>query len=213
MKNDFNICVEDIKDDILNYILIALESTPFSKTKFSPAELAFGINIINKYCKERLEIDRLVNLQKKIMINEYKKHFHHAENFTLYLPINSKQENLYVPRTRIIRDGFMFCPVCNSQLITNPKFMKTMCFTCRNCSYHYSDFDKVSSKVYPKLKEVDDILGGSKAWENVDSIEETCPKCEKRRAFFMQVQTRSADEPMTTFYKCCNPKCGHRWKD
>lgn len=40
---------------------------------------------------------------------------------------------------------------------------------------------------------------------------ERCPKCEHDRAYFMQIQTRSADEPMTTFYKCC--KCGHRWRE
>lgn len=42
---------------------------------------------------------------------------------------------------------------------------------------------------------------------------EPCPKCEHPRAFFMQIQTRSADEPMTTFYKCCSLQCGHRWRD
>ena len=41
----------------------------------------------------------------------------------------------------------------------------------------------------------------------------TCPKCEHKRAFFMQIQTRSADEPMTTFYKCCNMSCSHQWRD
>uniref|UniRef100_A0A674N233 DNA-directed RNA polymerase III subunit RPC10 n=1 Tax=Takifugu rubripes TaxID=31033 RepID=A0A674N233_TAKRU len=71
----------------------------------------------------------------------------------------------------------------------------------------------VNNRKYPKLKEVDDVLGGAAAWENVDSTAETCPKCEHRRAFFMQIQTRSADEPMTTFYKCCNAQCGHRWRD
>ena len=40
---------------------------------------------------------------------------------------------------------------------------------------------------------------------------ETCPKCSHAKAYFMQMQTRSADEPMTTFYKCC--ACGHRWKE
>lgn len=28
---------------------------------------------------------------------------------------------------------------------------------------------QLSTKKYPKLKEVDDVLGGSAAWENVDS--------------------------------------------
>ena len=46
---------------------------------------------------------------------------------------------------------------------------------------------KVSNKTFPKLKEVDDVLGGSAAWENVDWTETTCPKCDNDKAFFMQV--------------------------
>ena len=38
-----------------------------------------------------------------------------------------------------------------------------------------------------------------------------CPKCAHDRAYFRQLQTRSADEPMTTFYKCVS--CGKEWKD
>uniref|UniRef100_A0A7N4P8U5 DNA-directed RNA polymerase III subunit RPC10 n=1 Tax=Sarcophilus harrisii TaxID=9305 RepID=A0A7N4P8U5_SARHA len=74
-------------------------------------------------------------------------------------------------------------------------------------------YTRVTNRKYPKLKEVDDVLGGAAAWENVDSTAEPCPKCEHPRAYFMQLQTRSADEPMTTFYKCCNAQCGHRWRD
>lgn len=32
-------------------------------------------------------------------------------------------------------------------------------------------FLQISNKKYPKLKEVDDVLGGSSAWENVDSTD------------------------------------------
>ena len=82
---------------------------------------------------------------------------------------------------------------------------------------------------FPALKKVDDVLGGQEAWKNVDSTEgtteythakfmfnsspETCPKCSHPRAYFLQIQTRSADEPMTIFYKCCGPECGHQWKE
>ncbi|XP_064607079.1 transcription elongation factor A protein 1-like [Liolophura sinensis] len=37
-----------------------------------------------------------------------------------------------------------------------------------------------------------------------------CGKCLKNNCTYNQVQTRSADEPMTTFVLCNN--CGHRWK-
>lgn len=36
-----------------------------------------------------------------------------------------------------------------------------------------------------------------------------CPKCGLRKAVYYELQTRSADEPMTTFVKC---HCGHVWK-
>lgn len=37
-----------------------------------------------------------------------------------------------------------------------------------------------------------------------------CAKCKKRNCTYNQVQTRSADEPMTTFVLC--NECGNRWK-
>ena len=37
-----------------------------------------------------------------------------------------------------------------------------------------------------------------------------CYKCKKRKCTYYQLQTRSADEPMTTFVTCLN--CGNRWK-
>ena len=60
-------------------------------------------------------------------------------------------------------------------------------------------------------KKVDDIMGGDAAWDDVDKTEARCPACGHREAFFMQMQLRSADEPMTVFYKCTN--CGHRWNE
>ncbi|CAH6776601.1 unknown_gene_4455 [Phodopus roborovskii] len=82
-------------------------------------------------------------------------------------------------------------------------------FACNTCPYVHNITRKVTNRKYPKLKEVDDVLGGAAAWENVDSTAEPCPKCEHPRAYFMQLQTRSADEPMTTFYK----KCPETYKD
>ncbi|KAL7274427.1 transcription elongation factor TFIIS [Rhizina undulata] len=38
----------------------------------------------------------------------------------------------------------------------------------------------------------------------------TCGKCGKKKVSYSQAQTRSADEPMTTFCEC--EICGHRWK-
>ena len=37
-----------------------------------------------------------------------------------------------------------------------------------------------------------------------------CPKCKGRKIHRIEKQTRSADEPMTTFVTCI--ECGNRWK-
>ena len=37
-----------------------------------------------------------------------------------------------------------------------------------------------------------------------------CGSCGERQCTYYQLQTRSADEPMTTFVTCIN--CGKRWK-
>ena len=38
-----------------------------------------------------------------------------------------------------------------------------------------------------------------------------CGKCKKRKCTYYQKQTRSADEPMTTFITCV--ACGHQWRE
>ena len=38
----------------------------------------------------------------------------------------------------------------------------------------------------------------------------TCRKCKSQKCSYYQLQTRSADEPMTTYVDCLN--CGNRWK-
>lgn len=41
-----------------------------------------------------------------------------------------------------------------------------------------------------------------------------CPKCGYEEAFFLQIQTRSADEPATLFFRCANiTQCNARWNE
>jgi len=42
-----------------------------------------------------------------------------------------------------------------------------------------------------------------------DAVE--CPKCGNRQAFWWIVQTDSADEPSTQFFRCT--KCNHTWRN
>ena len=85
-------------------------------------------------------------------------------------------------------------------------------FACTTCPYSQQIKRPQIQKSYPtNRKKVDDILGGASAWENVDRTMTVCPACNYNEAYFMQMQIRSADEPMSVFYKCV--KCSHQWND
>uniref|UniRef100_A0A6U5GW28 DNA-directed RNA polymerase subunit n=1 Tax=Calcidiscus leptoporus TaxID=127549 RepID=A0A6U5GW28_9EUKA len=103
-----------------------------------------------------------------------------------------------------------FCPTCANMLQLESRD-GNMHFVCPTCSYLYRLKAKVSTDVLLSRKEVDDVLGGAEAWKNADQTDASCPRCSHHRAYYQQLQIRSADEPMTTFYKCVD--CGFRWRE
>ncbi|XP_008557313.1 DNA-directed RNA polymerase III subunit RPC10 [Microplitis mediator] len=105
----------------------------------------------------------------------------------------------------------LFCPTCGNALLIEEA--SQMRLECPTCPYVFNVNRKIVTRNYPLLKEVDSVLGGEEAWKNVDATDITCPECSHPRAYFRQLQTRSADEPMTIFYRCCNPDCSFNWKD
>ena len=62
-----------------------------------------------------------------------------------------------------------------------------------------------------KRKPLDAILGGDEAWAHVQRADTRCPACSHGVAYFYEVQTRSADEPATLFFRCV--ECGHQWRE
>lgn len=98
-------------------------------------------------------------------------------------------------------------------------------FECMTCPYQFVINKRYYERKMLKKKEVEDILGGKDAWANVDktkgsfifepwrmedwtngelmAITVSCPneKCRNDEAYWYQLQIRSADEPMTAFYK------------
>ncbi|PWN20624.1 putative Rpc11-DNA-directed RNA polymerase III subunit C11 [Microstroma glucosiphilum] len=107
----------------------------------------------------------------------------------------------------------LFCPTCANILLIGHDDSGRNEWVCPTCPYHFPITKQITKRTQLRRKEVDDVMGGEDSWKNVDSTDTPCPKCENPRAFFMQLQIRSADEPMTTFYRCTDAKCANQWKE
>ena len=92
---------------------------------------------------------------------------------------------------------------------------------CLTCPYQFVLEKQLFERKIITPKQPDDALGGEGAWDNVDKTNGMCSnvqilagldtdtetvqcpndKCRNFEAYWYQLQIRSADEPMTAFYK------------
>ena len=100
-----------------------------------------------------------------------------------------------------------FCPKCEVRLKKNNTHST---LSCPKCDYSESD-----SKENKKDKKNDrselNILDENEGKETLPSIKIDCEKCGNNEAVWWMLQTRSADEPTTQFYRCT--KCSHTWRN
>ena len=110
-----------------------------------------------------------------------------------------------------------FCPHDGTLLLVNVLHPDTpaqeLRFICPVCPYIHVPRKKMTTVVPTTRKRVDDDVHQADAWENVERTKAQCEVCGNMEAGFRQFQIRSADEPMTIFYKCMNKACGHRWSE
>ena len=106
-----------------------------------------------------------------------------------------------------------FCPKCDNML--RKKKLEEGIFLVCQCGYKEEIIsDRSSKKPMPHQKasliKKTVILEDTKIVEN-PTTDVNCPECGHTKAEYFQHQTRSADEPATTFYRCV--KCNHRWRE
>jgi transcription elongation factor S-II len=114
---------------------------------------------------------------------------------------------LYIDRLRTIFNNLSKTPVAGPSLID--RIMKT------NIKPHEIAFmthQEISPEQWTSLlsdkKIREENIYAPKLEASTDGF--TCRKCKSKECSYYQLQTRSADEPMTTFVTCIT--CGNRWK-
>ena len=72
--------------------------------------------------------------------------------------------------------------------------------------------EEMRPDIWQELIELKKIKDENKFSPKVEASTDdfTCLKCKSKQCTFYQLQTRSADEPMTTFVTCIS--CGNRWR-
>ena len=105
-----------------------------------------------------------------------------------------------------------FCPNCGNLLLFELE-SNGMKLKCKLCPYIYIVNHTIKSVSKCKQKTIDDVLGGKEAWSIAEKTTVNCPNpnCHHTKAYFMQIQIRSADEPATIFYRC--EQCSFQWKE
>ncbi|KAJ8635072.1 hypothetical protein MRB53_009339 [Persea americana] len=107
-----------------------------------------------------------------------------------------------------------FCPTCGTLLQLELAQGTQKCrFFCPTCPYVCSIERKIKKKEHLVKKQVDAIFSGAEALKYAPKTKANCPHCNYGEAYFRQMQIRSADEPMTTFYKCANEHCSREWRE
>jgi len=154
----------------------------------------------------RIRIEELIK-EKKIVKNVEKSIFNYSIKEADNQNIVKKWDNkyftiIYIDRLRSIMKNLknenFYEKVCSKEI--KPERLASI-------SHIEMNPDKWKDLINKK-KIRQENLYSPKLEANTDNF--TCRKCNSKQCSYYQLQTRSADEPMTTFVTCIN--CGNRWK-
>ncbi|NIM25174.1 MAG: transcription factor S [Nitrososphaeria archaeon] len=100
-----------------------------------------------------------------------------------------------------------FCPKCEVKLKKDGSDLK-----CFKCGYVEGGSSPQPKKVVEEEStEAFNVFAENEGEESLPTIEIECENCGNNEAVWWMLQTRSADEPTTQFYRCT--KCKNTWRN
>uniref|UniRef100_A0A6C0LKA2 TFIIS-type domain-containing protein n=1 Tax=viral metagenome TaxID=1070528 RepID=A0A6C0LKA2_9ZZZZ len=168
-----------------------------STTKITDPD-TFRKNIVKKLEVKIGDHTKSINLEKAIFNSILKEASQNKvlkkwENTSFVLLYTNKLRSVYLNLTPDILDKLQNNSIKSHQI----PFM----------THQELNPDRWSGLIEMKIKR-----DKSKFETNIEAATDTfqCRKCKTNKCTYYQMQTRSADEPMTTFVTCLN--CDNRWK-
>lgn len=112
-----------------------------------------------------------------------------------------------------------FCPKCDSRLRNRQEEQILTCLKCGHVIVGENEpsisnpVNSVATTVssYDYSDNTLKIMDSEKPIEGLPTTNIECPKCQNNLAFWWMLQTRSADEATTQFFRCT--KCSHTWRN
>ena len=108
-----------------------------------------------------------------------------------------------------------FCPECSNLLrkqnINGKIILACRCGYKKECEEDQSVVDDAIQKKKEALKKKVIVVSKKDKVSVHPTVLMECPKCKHTEAEAWQEQTRSADEPPTSFFRCT--KCGKTWRE
>jgi len=100
-----------------------------------------------------------------------------------------------------------FCPKCEVKLKKEGADLQ-----CPKCGYVEGEVLTQQKKVVQKESiEALNVFAENEGEQTLPTIKIECENCGNDKAVWWMLQTRSADEPTTQFYRCI--KCRHTWRN
>lgn len=164
-----------------------------------------------KSFRENIKKTIFLNVLKndKLATNLEKGIFNYAIKCAKKKKVVRKWENtyfvqIYVDRVRSIRENILNEKTGLLDLLIEKKIKPEV--------VSFMSHQEMNSKIWKDLIQAKIKRDKNLTEDNLSAAtdEFTCYKCKKSKCTYYQLQTRSADEPMTTFVSCLN--CGQRWR-